>query len=95
VAAQGVELSERPEARIERGLEASRRAGIERANETWDVGLKKHGQDLKQEVKRQLYTYSANLRSQSPEKAISTSSSLGDVQCTDGIIFLRHCSDGP
>jgi hypothetical protein len=23
-------------------------------NETWDVGLKKHGQDLKQEIKRQL-----------------------------------------
>jgi hypothetical protein len=39
VAAQGVELSEMPEARIERGLEASR-TGIGRVNETWDVGLK-------------------------------------------------------
>jgi hypothetical protein len=53
VAAQGVEL--RPEVRIERGLEASGRAGIGRAvNETWNAGLKKHGQDLKQEIKRQL-----------------------------------------
>jgi hypothetical protein len=54
VAAQGVELGERSEARIERGLEASGRVGIGTVNEIWDMGLKKHSQIIRQEVKRQL-----------------------------------------
>jgi hypothetical protein len=54
ITAQGVELSESPEARIERGLEASGRVGIGTVNEIWDMGLKKHSQIIRQEVKRQL-----------------------------------------